>query len=281
MPKYPFFPSMPGFFNPFRSPSSPDMFQRFFSARQTPPPERPELSSGHTGILEDCITTTRTDIFQLERRIKALNANVLAICYCIKNKQPSFVPPTAVRLPEVFQTEAIPSPFKGSPKKSARKWPSIPLLRSNSPPNEAKVLNRPSQIERPADVPEAEREIPSPTSIDCEDMVLMANGKAEPQVQLNFLVLKKAEMEVEVGKLESDLVFWAGVYHDIKIAHRKKSDKEEKRKPSFQTRNPPRPSLLREPSFHSNPISNNHAESRSIPTSAPFIISRKEVPSKN
>jgi len=124
------------------------------------------------------------------------------------------------------------------------------------------------------------REIPSPTSIDCEDMVLMANGKAEPQVQLTFLILKKAELEVEVGKLESDLVFWAGVYHDIKIAHRKKSDKEEKRKPSFQTRNPPRPSLLREPSFHSNPISNNHAESRSMPTSALFNNFTKGGPIK-
>jgi hypothetical protein len=103
------------------------------------------------------------------------------------------------------------------------------------------------------------REIPSPTSIDCEDMVLMANGKAEPQVQLTFLILKKA---------------------DIKIAHRKKSDKEEKRKPSFQTRNPPRPSLLREPSFHSNPISNNHAESRSMPTSALFNNFTKGGPIK-
>jgi hypothetical protein len=257
------------------------MFQRFFSARQTPPPERQELSSDHTGILEDCITTIRTDIFQLERRIKVINADILTVCHCIKNKQPSFVPPIVVRLPEISQTDAVPSPFKGSPKKSARKWPSILLLRSNSPPNEAKVLNRPSQIERPADVPEAEREIPSPTSIDCEDMVLMADGKAELQVQLNLVVLKKAELEVEVGKLESDLLFWAGVYHDVKIAHRKESDKEEKREPSFQTRKPSRPALLREPSFDSDPISSNHAESRSIPTSGPFIISRNEVPIKD
>ncbi|KAH8770243.1 hypothetical protein F5882DRAFT_465696 [Hyaloscypha sp. PMI_1271] len=241
------------------------MFQRFFSARQTPLPERQELSSGHTCILEDCITTIRTDIFQLERRIKLINADILTVCHCIKNKQPSFVPPNSVRLPEISQTEAVSSPFKGSPK---------------NPPNEAKGLNRPSQIERPADVPEGEREIPSPTSIDCEDMILMAAGKAELQVQLNLVVLKKAVLEVEVGKLESDLLFWAGIYHDVKIAHREESDKEEKRKPSFQTKKPSRPSLLREPSFDSDPISSNHVESRSIPTSAPFIISRKEVPFK-
>jgi hypothetical protein len=111
-------------------------------------------------------------------------------------------------------------------------------------------------------------------------MVLMANGKAELQVQINLLVLKKAELEVKVGKLESDLLFWAGVYHDVKIAHRKESDKEEKRKPSLQTRKPPRASLLWELSFDSDSISSNHAESRRIPTSVPFIISRKEVPIK-
>ena len=119
MPKYPFFPSLPGFFNPPPFSFLPEMFQRFFSARQTPLPERQELSSGHTGILEDCITTIRTDIFQLERRIKLINADILTVCHCIKNKQPSFVPPNSVRLPEISQTEAVSSPFKGSPKKSA------------------------------------------------------------------------------------------------------------------------------------------------------------------
>ncbi len=47
-------------------------------------------------------------------------------------------------------------------------------------------------------------------------MALMAEGKPDLQVQLNLLALKEAELEIKAEKLESMLLFWGGIYEEIK-----------------------------------------------------------------
>jgi hypothetical protein len=61
-----------------------------------------------------------------------------------------------------------------------------------------------------------ERVIAPSTSINREDMALMAEGKPDLQVQLNLLALKEAELEIKAEKLESMLLFWGGIYEEIK-----------------------------------------------------------------
>ncbi|KAE9367629.1 hypothetical protein N431DRAFT_494570 [Stipitochalara longipes BDJ] len=255
---------MPGFFNSLRSPSSPDLFQRFFSTRPNPPPEKSELSPRHARILKDCIAKTSKKIFKLERRIKSLNANILTICRCIENNQPSFSPPVVVRLVDTFQTEAVPSPPR---KESPRRWSSIRLLRSHSPPYESKERDPASLIERPFNIPESEREIAAPTSMTSKDIALMVDRKADLQVQLNLL------------KLETGLLFWGGVYEQAKVAYTKEL-KQRKRKSCYRTKRALRPSLLRIESSSSDSTCSEHTEGSYTDTSATFKIPRKEVPIK-
>lgn len=268
---------MPGVFNQLRCPASPDKFQRFLGTRNlSPPEEKPRLSSHHTEVFNDCIEATRTDIFQLERRIKALNSNILTVCRCIKQRQPCFTPPITVQLLGVFQETA--QSVQGSVKKSPRKWQSFPMLRSKSLPNETKFQNIASLIDRPVDIPEYERVISSPTSINSEDVALMAARKAEVQLRLNLLVLKKAELEVDVENLERDLVNLGDSYEQVRVVYWQGMAKEGQRKSTYEIRRPSRPSLVSRPSLDSDSIPSEDVQPSAVGTSQTLKILRKEVP---
>lgn len=190
------FSNMPGLLNSLRSPSYPNLFQKFLSARNSPPPARAQLSHRETKPLVDCIASTRTQILELERRIESLQDDTLTVCRSIQHKQPDFTPPIAICLPEIFQGPVVLSPAKASPKTRPRKWFSIPLFHTHSPPSNGK-LDIPATLNTyVTDVPEAERELPSPTCISFEEMVLVADSESDLQVQLDLLALKKAQLEV-------------------------------------------------------------------------------------
>ncbi|KAN0095541.1 hypothetical protein V8E51_016252 [Hyaloscypha variabilis] len=260
---------MPAFFDPLRSPFSPDLFQRFVSARPEALPKKPKISHHHARILKDCIARTRKNIFRLERRARSLNANILTVCRCIEHKQP-VLPPT-LRLAGIFQSKAVPS---STSEATPRTWSPIPLLRSHSPPDKTKTRNLASLIERPINIPDDERVIASPTSMTPEDIALMGDRKADLQVQLNLLVLKQAELEIDVHKLEADLMFWGGIYKKVNIANNQKL-KQRKRKSYYQTKKPQRPSLLQMDSSSSDSTFSEHTEGSYTDTSIRFKIPRK------
>jgi hypothetical protein len=225
MPQY-VFSNMPGLLNSLRSPSSPNLFQKFPNARNSPPPARPQLARRETDFLIDCIASTRIQILKLERYAESLQDETLSVCRSIQYKQPDFTPPIAIRLPEIFQGAVILSPAEASPKTRPRKWSSIPLLHTHSPPSNDKP-DIPATLSKYAtDVPEAERELPSPTCNSFKDIVLVVDSGSDLQIQLDLLALKKAQLEVEVMKLEVNLLFWGGLHKQVRSVYRQ----EEKEK---------------------------------------------------
>ena len=152
----------------------------------------------------------------------------------------------------------------------------MPVLRSQSP-HETKAQYPASLIKRPANIPD--REIAPPTSLTAEDMTLMVDGKDELQVQLNMLVLKKAELEIDVRKLETDLLYWSGVYEGTKSSRRKGVEQKEPRS-CYQTETTSQTSLLRIESSSSGSLSSEYSEISYSDASTPFRIPRKEVPIK-
>jgi len=106
----------------------------------------------------------------------------------------------------------------------------------------------------------------------------MVDRKADLQVQLNMLVLKLAELELDVQKLEIDLLFWATVYEQTKESCKKEAG-QRKRQPCHQSETTPRP-LLRIESSSSDSAFSEHSEISYEDTSTRFKIRRKEVPIK-
>lgn len=266
-------------FQPLTFVSFTNMF-RLFGAKRSPPPESIGLSERETEMFKDCIATTRRQIFETERRIKALNANLLTVCRCIKTRLPSFSPGVPIRLPDIFEGRDLPSPPEVSHKKSA--W-HMPCLHRQNAPNSVgnPKLHSPAYlIERPVVVPEDERVVAPPYSIKAKDVTSMAHGKPDLEVQLNLLVLKKAELEVDAHKLEKDLLFWGGVYEKIKFInlHYKKEEKlpSKENLPYSQFRRMPRPSPLRETPVNTefDPWESTSTRDMGLSSSIP----RKEVP---
>jgi hypothetical protein len=106
----------------------------------------------------------------------------------------------------------------------------------------------------------------------------MIDNEAGVQVQLNLLVLTKAELEVEVAKLEASLFFWGDLYQQVRSVYRQEIDKEQRRKSYFQTRRPSPPSSLRQWYFDADTIASEHDEGRGTDIPQTFTIPRKEVP---
>lgn len=256
------------------------MFDRFFGAGNSSPRERPVLSRHHTDVLNNCIKTTRTEIFVLERRMEALNSDIMTVCRCIRERHPPFTPPIAVRLPEPYQ-EAASTPGQQSPKKSPRTCQYFPRLRSNSPPKEPDPPGPASfLIERPVDIPGDERVVTAPISISPEDMTSMTEEKADPQVTLNLLVLKKAELEVNVEKLECDLSYWGELYEQVRVVYRQGMKEMDKSHPYYKTKRQSSSSPLAEPSSSADHIPGEHDENSHVGASRRYRIPRKEVPVK-
>jgi hypothetical protein len=267
---------MPGLLHSLRSPSSPNLFQKFRSVRNSSPPERPQLTRRETISLIDCIASTRTQIFELERHVKNLQDNALTVCRNIQHKQPDFTPPITIHLPEIFQETVIPSSAVALPKRPPRKWSSIHLLRSPSSSSDDK-LNIPAALSKYAtDVPEAERELPpSPTYINFEDIVLMVDGESGLQVQLDLLALKKAQLEVEVMKLEVNLLFWGGLYEQVRSVYWQEEKEEARRNSHCYTWRPSTPSLLGQWSFDADSIPSEYTEGSGSDTPQKLTIPRK------
>jgi len=135
-------------------------------------------------------------------------------------------------------------------------------------------------IERSVVVPEDERVVAPPHSIKAKDVASIAHGKPDLEVQLNLLVLKKAELEVDAHKLEKDLLFWGGVYEEIKFInlHCRQEEKLpcKENLPYLQFRRMPRPSPLRETPVNTefDPWESTSIRDRGLSSSIP----RKEVP---
>jgi hypothetical protein len=270
---------MPGLLNSFRSPTSPDLLQKFFGARKSLNPERSKLSRRETEGLMDHIASTRTQIFALEGRVESLQGNTLTVCCSIQHKQPGFTPPIVIRLPEISQGPAVTSSLvEASPNKPRRKWFSIALLRPHSTSSDNK-LEIPAALNKyPTDVSEAERDILSPASISFEDMALTADGESDLQVQLDLLALQKAELEVEVMKLEVNLLFWEGLYKQVQSVYRQEVKEEARRKSHFSSWRPSTPSSLGQWAFNAHSIPSEYTKGRGSDTSRNLSILRKGVP---
>lgn len=235
------------------------------------------MACRETDFLIDCIASTRIQILELERYVESLQDETLSVCRIIQHKQPDFTPPIAIRLPEIFQGAVVLSPAEASPKTRPRKWSSIPLLHTHSPPSNNKPEIPATLSKYATDVPEAERELPSPTCNSFEDMVLVADSGSDLQIQLDLLALKKAQLEVEVMKLEVNLLFWGGLHKQVRPVDRQEEKEEARGKSHFYTWRPSTPSLLGQWSFDADSIPSEYTESRGSDTSRRLTIPRKRV----
>jgi len=127
------------------------------------------------------------------------------------------------------------------------------------------------------DVPEAGRELLSPRCINFEDMVLMADSESDLQVQLDLLALKKAQLEVEVMKLEVNLLFWGGLHKQVRSVYRQEEKEEARGKSHFYTWRPSTPSLLGQWSFDADSIPSD-TKGQNSDTSRKSTSPRKVVP---
>jgi len=179
---------------------------RLFSAKRSPPLESIELSHREAEMFQDCIVVTRKQILETEWRIKALNANLLTVYRCIETRLHfshqeflfvylRFQRVEIFPLLQEYRTRSRPGVYHLSVGSTHRTHWEIPNF---SPVH---------LIERPVLVPEAERVITPPNSINTKDIVSIAYSKPNLEVQLNLLVLKKAELQADVHKLEKDLLF--------------------------------------------------------------------------
>jgi len=265
------FSPMPGLLNSLRSPSSPNLFQKFRSVRNSPPPERPQLTRRETVSLIECIASIHTQIFELERHVKNLYDNTLTVCRNIQHIQPDFTPPITIRLPDIFQETVILSSAETLPKKPPRKWSSIHLLRSPSSSSDDKLDIPAALSECATDVPEAEREL----RINFEDIVLMADSEPGLQGELDLLALKKAQLEVEVMKLEVNLLFWGGLYKQVRSVYWQEEKEEARRKSHCYTWRPSTPSLLGQWSFDADSIPSEYTEGSGSDTLRKLPVPRK------
>ncbi len=266
MPQY-FFSNMPGLLNSLRSRSFPNLFRKFLCARNSPPRERPQLSRGETDSFIDCIASPRRLILELERHVESLQDDTLVVCRSIQYEKPDITPPVATRLPEIFQGAVVLSPAEASPK----------LANKNSPPSNDK-LDIPATLSKYApDVPEAQRKVPSPTCISFEDMAFVAGSESDLQVQFDLLALKKAKLEVEVMKLEVNVLLSGGLHKQSRSVNRQEEKEEAKEKSHSSTWRPSKPSLLGQWSFNAGSLPSDTGD-RSSDTSQKFTSPRKGVP---
>jgi hypothetical protein len=109
-------------------------------------------------------------------------------------------------------------------------------------------------------------------------MVLVADSESDLQVQLDLLALKKAQLEVEVMKLEVNLLFGGGLHKQVRSVYRQKEKVEARGKSHFYTRSPSRPSLLGQWSLDADSIPSEYTEGRGSDTSWRLTHPRKRVP---
>jgi hypothetical protein len=116
---------------------------------------------------------------------------------------------------------------------------------------------------------------PSPTFINLEDIVLMADSQSGLQAQLDLLALKKTQLEVEVMKLEVNLLFWGGLYKQVRSVYWQEEKEEARRKSHCYTWRPSTPSLLGQLSFDADSIPSEYTEDSGSDTPRKLTIPRK------
>lgn len=181
------------------------------------------LSNQQTEIINDCIHQVRSEIFKIEDQTIALLSNLLTISRCLKPLLPtSFChepfPPLAQDVDDMFD-------LRSTIDKLARLCAEETQQRHST---RSKVDLDPSKLGNSAriqEVPESERFIPPPTTLKTVTCLVQQAQQTPSQIELGMLVLKKAEMMVRVEQLEGDMVFWTGVYEDIK-GQQKRRDSE-------------------------------------------------------
>ncbi|CZR61378.1 uncharacterized protein PAC_11274 [Phialocephala subalpina] len=175
-----------------------------------------ELPNHETEVLNDCIALLRSDIFALEARHNSLLSNLLTISRCIKSALPPFVP-----CHPMINTDDDSLDLRSAVEILARmcsdgvQQRQQCLTRNNFQPSRAGPVSW-----RPQLVPETERPISPPVTLESEDLS-PPNARAQLEIDLGVLVLKKAELMIGADKLEGDLSFWVQIWEDIKVERRK------------------------------------------------------------
>ncbi|KAF8850297.1 hypothetical protein BDZ45DRAFT_751892 [Acephala macrosclerotiorum] len=181
-----------------------------------------ELPDHESEVLNDCIALLRSNIFKLEAHHNSLLSNLLTISRCIKSALPPFMPCHAF-----INTDDDSLDLRSAVESLARlcadevQQRQQCLTKNNSQPSRLGSVNW-----RPQTIPESERPISPPTTLEPENLT-PPGMRAQLEIDLGILVLKKAELMIGADKLEGDLSFWVQIWEDIKAERRKRERESE------------------------------------------------------
>jgi hypothetical protein len=173
--------------------------------------------------MDECIGSLTNQIFELEDQRKTLRQDLYTIGLKIKSHLP---PPTSDKSKQLSSSPSYPSALTKLFGDADLVRTSVEeLLKSctpDPPPREIPQRNRSdsisqgpsSMIERPERLA-VDRTISPRTSHNQNDLWILTARTFDRKVRLNWLVLKKTELGVEVDKLQSDLKFWGSVYEQV------------------------------------------------------------------
>ncbi|KAE8454338.1 hypothetical protein EG329_005263 [Mollisiaceae sp. DMI_Dod_QoI] len=165
-----------------------------------------ELSDCKSDFFHDCIVMIRSDIFDLEARLNVLLSNLLTISRCIKSALPPISPGgrfASVNYDVLGMSSAVENLAQICAEEAQKRQY---LKRTHSQPHRVSV-NRCSQ---PGPGPK------KPISSATLDFRFATGVQSQLEIDLEILVLKKAELMIGVDQLEADLCFWVQVWGDIK-----------------------------------------------------------------
>lgn len=200
-----------------------NMFRRALTSLRTTSTKNNEISSLEASVVDEYIAELTDEIFELEDRKNIFRQYLYIVGLEIKRYLP---PPTSEKSRQL-------SSFPSDPSASTKLFGDVDFVRTsveellksctpNSHPREIPQKNRrdsttqcpSSMIERPERLA-ADRTISLPASLKRKYLLLKTARKPNRKVRLNWNVLKKTELEVEVDKLQSASKFWGSVYEQV------------------------------------------------------------------
>lgn len=175
-------------------------------------------------IYEDCILQVRTKIFRREDDKIAILSDLLTISRSLEFLLPSILTSGQFSLPN-NDTEHIARlglPFNELASYCRSELRQIQSTRSTMNFNPSRM----GPVDwRPQPIPESERVIAPPVTLKVQDRFFKLTTGSKSEFQLGLLVLKLAEMMLEVDKLEEEFLYWYGVFSSVKVRQSSKIHK--------------------------------------------------------